>query len=127
MRNGRTAKQCVWLGADRYFGRGDRRHANADADTNCYSSVYSYAYGNGNGNGDGYVYSDAYSYGCRFANPDAKPQLLARLRDICYHWHDNSGRHRYRQPLRRLHHAGHSTVPGKRIRPCACYIDFCRI
>ena len=54
-----------------------------------------------------------------------RQRLPDRLYDSYYHWHDNRRRHRYRQPLRRLHHGHHSTLPGKRIRR-AGYSGDCR-
>ena len=45
----------------------------------------------------------------------ARNALPDGLYDSYYHWHDNRWRHRYRQPLRRLQHEHHSTLPGQRI------------
>ena len=43
------------------------------------------------------------------------------------HWHDNRRWHRYRQPLRRLHHAGESTLLGERIRWHSDFSGVCRV
>jgi len=61
--------------------------ANADGDGD---SADSYAYSNG----------DSYTHGNNYGKPYANPQLLAGLHNGDYHWHDNPGRYRYRQPLR---------------------------
>ena len=102
------------------------RHAIANANIN--------SDGDGNGNGgcvsyaNVYAYSDSYAYCYSNGFDNAYPHLRAgNLYDNYYHWHDNPGRHRYWQPLRRLHHAGHAAIPGKRIRPCGGYIDFSRL
>ena len=58
-----------------------------------------------------------------YSNGNALPD---RLYDSYRHWHDNPGRHRYRQPLRRLQHGYQSTLPGKRLGNPPISVGVCR-
>jgi hypothetical protein len=106
--------------------------ANADRDSDGNSHSDS--------NTDSYAYTDSYTDGLAFTDSDAKlnsdsntfgnanpnRQLPGNLYDIYYHRHDNRRGHRYRQPLRRLHHGHHATLPGKRVRHCD-FSGVCRV
>ena len=59
MRRSRSAKQCVWLGEGRYFGRRERgRHANADAHCDGDSNAHCHADRDCNSIADSYAASD---------------------------------------------------------------------
>jgi hypothetical protein len=97
----------------------------AYSDGNGFAKRYSYS------PGDSHAYSDSDDncYGNTDRNPfgNANRHLPGNLYDGYYHWHHNRRRHRYWQPLRRLHHGYHSTLPGKRIRQSAGYSGGCRV
>ena len=59
---------------------------------------YTYSYGDSHAysNSDGNRNTDRNTFG------NAYRHLPGNLYDSYYHWHHNRGRHRYRQPLRRL-------------------------
>jgi len=127
VRHCRAPKQRIWLGPDRYFCGCKRWIANTDTDGNAYGhcNVDGHAYTYGGRVGYAYCYGGCFGYAYCYGN--AYRHLSGNLYDSYYHWHNNSGRQRYRQPLRRLHHGYRSTLPGKRIRPSAGYIGFCRV
>jgi hypothetical protein len=87
-------------------------YGDAKPNTYCYCDSNSWRYGNTNADSDGHAY---------------RHLPAGNLYDNYYYWHDNPRRHRYRQPLRRLHHGHHSTLPGKRIRQSAGYRGGCRV
>jgi hypothetical protein len=90
--------------------------------------VQSDANANTNGDAKPNTYCDSNSDRITFGNANRYRHLPAgNLYDNYYHWHDNPGRHRYRQPLRRLHHGHYSTLRGKRIRQSAGYSGGCGV
>ena len=62
MRHRRAAKQCIWLGPDRYSCSCNRRIANTDTDGNVDSNSNAYRDSDGNCYVDGYRYADCYTY-----------------------------------------------------------------
>jgi hypothetical protein len=101
------------------------RHAYSNADSvakrycYCYCNTYGYSYSHAYGNANFYVVTSA--------KPDTYRHLYGGLHDGYYHWHGQCRRHRYRQPLRRLHNGHHSTLPGKRIRQSTGYSGGCGV
>ncbi len=113
--------------ADPNANTNSHANGNADGDSNSYAYTDSYA----DCHSDRYAHadSDANCDGDSYADCDgnANRHLPGNLYDGYYHWHHNRGRHGYRQPLRRLHYAGESTLPSKRIRQSADFSGVCRV
>src|SRR5206468_2278674 len=97
----------------------------SNTNTNGVAECYTYSYGNSYAYTDSHAYSNSYAYTHEHTECHAYRHLPGNLYDSYYHWHHNRGRHRYRQPLRRLHYAGHSTLPSKRIRQSADFSGVC--
>src|SRR6266478_3062631 len=105
------------------------RNGNSNGNTNSYANTDSYANCDAHANTNTNTNTNSHSHAHTYTDSDgnANRHLPGNLYDSYYHWHHNRRRHRYRQPLRRLHHGHHSTLPGKRIRQSAGYSGGCRV